>query len=161
MLLTSCCYENKSLNMILEKLNELKLIKEVLASGKKFMGVIQFPGGKARHLDIVKTTKEDYPFAVLYFTGSGPFNIQMRAHALKLGYSLNEYNMTYKGTKNKVTKQDIQAKINKDTFETETDIFNFLNILIVNQKESNYKLNFYNHLIFLVLFLILFTLSIY
>ena len=129
MLLTSCCYENKSLNMILEKLNELKLIKEVLASGKKkFMGVIQFPGGKARHLDIIETTKEDYPFAVLYFTGSGPFNIQMRAHALKLGYSLNEYNMTYKGTKNKVTKQDIQAKINKDTFETETDIFNFLDI---------------------------------
>ena len=30
--------------------------------------------------------------------------------------------------KNKVTKQDIQEKINKDTFETEADIFNFLDI---------------------------------
>ena len=45
------------------------------------------------HLDIIETTKEDYPFALLYFTGSGPFNVKMRKQALSLGYSLNEYGL--------------------------------------------------------------------
>ena len=52
-----------------------------------------------RHLDIVETTKEDYPFAILYFTGSGPFNVKMRKNALDQGYSINEYAMTIKKKK--------------------------------------------------------------
>ena len=69
-----------------------------------------------RHLDIVETTKEDYPFAILYFTGSGPFNVKMRKNALDKGYSINEYAMTIKKTKERVD----------HIFKTEQDIFTFL-----------------------------------
>ena len=35
----------------------------------------------ARHMDIIDTEPEHYPFAVLYFTGSGGFNSMMRGVA--------------------------------------------------------------------------------
>jgi DNA polymerase IV (family X) len=43
----------------------------------------------ARRLDFLYTSPEEYPFAVLYFTGSKGFNTAMRQRALDLGYSLN------------------------------------------------------------------------
>ena len=70
---------------------------ETLALGnKKFMGiskmsffVLQLSG---RRIDIMVTTKKEYPFAILYFTGSCQiFNLKMRQRALDLGYALNEY----------------------------------------------------------------------
>ena len=105
----------KSLKLIIKELKDLGIIKAVLANGKKkFMGLTKIKNYKHRHLDIIETTKEDYPFALLYFTGSGPFNVKMRKQALSLGYSLNEYNMTYKNTKDIV--KDIKIKTEKDIF---------------------------------------------
>lgn len=43
-----------------------------------------------RQVDILYCTKREYPFALLYFTGSYEFNIAMRAWAQKLGWSLNQ-----------------------------------------------------------------------
>ena len=37
---------------------------------------------------MIYTKKENYPFALLYFTGSGQFNVEMRNHAISLGYYL-------------------------------------------------------------------------
>jgi DNA polymerase beta len=130
MLISSCHYENEALPLILKELEESGLVKEVLAKGKKkFMGLVQFEGKPVRHLDIVETSQKDYPFAMLYFTGSGPFNIQMRKHALDLGYSINEYNMTLKSDKKKeVPKSEIIKRIGKEEFETENDIFDFVGI---------------------------------
>ena len=71
-----------------------------------------------RHLDIVETTKEDYPFAILYFTGSDLFNVKMRKNALDQGYSINEYAMTVKKTGERVD----------EIFNCEEDIFRFLNM---------------------------------
>ena len=130
MLITSRKYEGKALDMILKLLIDRGIICENLAKGKKkFMGVIRVsPDSKARHLDIIETTPSDYPYAILYFTGSAQHNIEMRRKALTLGYSLNEYDMTIKGTKTRVPAEKIREKIGKDECETEEDIFQFLDM---------------------------------
>ena len=73
---------------LIKKLKKRKIIIETLAGGKKkFMGIARLKdeGYKiARHVDIIDTSKEQYPYAQLYFTGSGGFNSMMRAHALTL-----------------------------------------------------------------------------
>lgn len=141
MLISSRKYESQALGHVLELLNGTGMIHETLAKGfKKFMGIIRVgETSKARHLDIVETTPEDYPFAILYFTGSAKHNVQMRAHALKLGYSLNEYDMTLKGTKTRVPPETVESKIGKPVFETEEDIFEFLD-LTYNEPKKRIKL---------------------
>ena len=92
------------------------------------MGIVKLEGFTThRHIDIIDTSPKNYPFAVLYFTGSGAFNANMRAHAIKEGYSLNEYELTEKITKRPIKPEIIQSKIGKNSFENEEDIFKFLN----------------------------------
>jgi DNA polymerase beta len=136
-LVTSRKYEGKALDMVLKLLVDRKIICENLAKGKKkFMGVIRVtPDSKARHLDIIETTPSDYPYAMLYFTGSAQHNIKMRRKALTLGYSLNEYDMTIKGTKTRVPAEKIREKIGKDECETEEDIFKFLDMKYKDPKK--------------------------
>ncbi len=69
------------------------IIVEVLSRGKTKCLVItkMNANSKARRVDFLYTSPEEYPFAVLYFTGSKGFNAAMRGHALKLGWSLNEH----------------------------------------------------------------------
>lgn len=77
----------------------------------------------ARRIDFLYSSPEEYPFAILYFTGSKEFNTSMRSHALQLGFSLNEHGM--------YTKQPGQKKEAKVShqFETEKDIFDFLQLV--------------------------------
>jgi len=63
------------------------------------------------------TKPEEYPFAVLYFTGSGEFNVKMREYSLEKGYTMNEYSIKHTNNKQKVDK----------IFNLEKDIFDFLN----------------------------------
>lgn len=67
-------------------------IVDTLAHGdKKWMGYVCLrPDLPARRMDMMLVPEEEYPFAVLYFTGSDTFNIAMRAHCHTLGYTLNE-----------------------------------------------------------------------
>jgi NAD-dependent DNA ligase len=69
------------------------VIVEVLSRGKTKCLVITKMDvkSKARRVDFLYTSPEEYPFAVLYFTGSKGFNAAMRGHALKMGWSLNEH----------------------------------------------------------------------
>jgi len=136
LLITSNHPQGTSLNMIVNELEGMGIIKEVLANGKKkFMGITKIKKSKRfRHLDIVETSKEDYPFALLYFTGSGEFNIRMRHKALTFGYSLNEYNITYKGTKKRINEDEIEYIIGKKKIETEKDIFDFLDMKFILPK---------------------------
>lgn len=115
------------------RLKQLGIIVETLANGKKkFMGISKIEGGKNRHIDIIDTTRESYPFGVLYFTGSGGFNTRMRGHALKKGYSINEYGISHKKTKKPVSSEEIMAKIGKPTFKTEKEIFEFIEMEYVH-----------------------------
>lgn len=115
---------------IRDALIKIGVIREVLADGnKKFMGITKLSDShKARHLDLMNTDSETFPFAQLYFTGSGSFNAMMRHNALELGYTLNEYSLRDKITKSPIKNEVILSKIGKDVFETEMDIFKFLDM---------------------------------
>lgn len=124
---------------LISQLQDNGLVIEVLATGKvKFMGIAKLTKrSKARHIDIIHTTMDKYPFAQLYFTGSGGFNVQMRTLALTQGYSLNEYTLSHKTTKKSVESTLIRDKIGKDSFETERDIFDFLGMEYLEPDQRN------------------------
>ena len=121
--------DNNYLNSFIELLIEKKyIIKDsVLANGDvKFMGMCKLPRHKTyRRLDILYTPPDEYPFAQLYFTGNYQFNIRMRTHASKLGYSLNEQSLIDVKTKTPVSQ----------TFQTEKDIFEYLNFEYLSPEE--------------------------
>ena len=60
-----------------------------------YMGVCKVEGeeAKARRIDIKVYPKECFGFAVLYFTGCGEFNINMRLHADEKGFTLSDHGM--------------------------------------------------------------------
>lgn len=87
---------------------------------------------KARRVDFLYTSPEEYPFAILYFTGSKTFNTVMRQRAVERGYTLNEHGIY--NFKNKV-KGD---KVDPSLFKTEKDIFNFLDM---EYKEPNERID--------------------
>jgi len=74
-------------------------------------------GCPARRVDFLFTNPDEYAFAILYFTGSKGFNTAMRAHALKMGYSMNEHAL-------KGAPTGLQ-------FHDERDIFDFLGLVYV------------------------------
>lgn len=61
-----------------------------LAHGtKKYRGVGHV-GPIHRRIDIELAQPEEYPFAIIYFTGPQSFNVKMRAHAAQYGLTLDE-----------------------------------------------------------------------
>jgi len=103
----------------IEELSKSGYLRETLAHGpKKFMGISNigsFSGCTNRRIDIMYTKPEEYPFAVLYFTGSMEFNVKMRNQLLERGYTLNEYGVKFTDKTKKFT----------DKFKTEKDIFDY------------------------------------
>ena len=107
----------------IEKLNELYMIETLSNGKKKFMGICKLSNIikeditlPCRRIDIMFTRPQEYPFAILYFTGSKEFNVKMRGELLEKGLSLNEY-----GVKNVETK-----KMVKHNCLTEEDVFKLL-----------------------------------
>uniref|UniRef100_A0A6C0JI14 DNA-directed DNA polymerase X domain-containing protein n=1 Tax=viral metagenome TaxID=1070528 RepID=A0A6C0JI14_9ZZZZ len=132
--------KNKELrNKLIDLLITKGIIQEVLARGdKKFMGISRLSKTHpCRHIDIIDTDIDEYPFAQLYFTGSGGFNADMRAVALKKGYSMNEYCLSDKNTKVKISEETILQKLGKSRFECEKDIFQFLDMEYVLPENRN------------------------
>lgn len=78
----------------------------------------------ARRVDLLYTTREQYPFATLYFTGSKDFTVRIRERAKLFGFVLNEYGI-YKFTK---TKTKTKSPNYLSGFVTERDIFEFLQL---------------------------------
>ena len=86
------------LDQVVTRLTATGYLLETLAHGsKKFMGICRLEGSIPRRIDILLTTVEEYPYALLTFTGSDKFNVLVRAHAITRGYSLNEHGLTVKG----------------------------------------------------------------
>ena len=89
-----------------------------------------------RHLDIFYYASDVYPFALLFTTGSKEFNVNMRNHAIKKGYSLNERNLTHNSPSGSyVTEDEYMRIISKPKPETELDIFKFLDFKYVSPKD--------------------------
>ena len=106
----------------------------VFSSGTtKFMGL-----GKIdtyyRHIDIFYYTEKEYPFALLFSTGSGQFNIEMRADTIKKGYSLSEKELVYRDN-TKVTEEEYMSDIDKPYPTMEKDIFDFLGLKYIEPKD--------------------------
>ena len=95
-----------------------KIILEVLSRGKTKCLVITRLGDRtARRVDFLFSSPEEYPFAILYFTGSKGFNAAMRGHALKTGVSLNEHGFSKIVAKKKEEKLDVVMKSERDIFD--------------------------------------------
>lgn len=106
------------LPQIIEELKRQEYILDDFAFGtQKYMGVSKVCS-TFRRIDILFITPSEYPFALLYFTGSKTFNIKMRRIALDKGYTLNEHGIKIVVTNEKVKKQ----------FKSEHDIFKLLSM---------------------------------
>lgn len=103
---------------ICETMIKKQYIIDVLALGNvKCMGVCKLrEGSPARRIDLLITPYHEYPYALLYFTGSGEFNIRMRNVAAQHGYSLSEHGLR------KITSDAKDVPM----MHTEKDIFDFL-----------------------------------
>ena len=66
-------------------------VASVIASGPTKTSVRLHSGVQC---DLRTVTNAEFPFALAYFTGSKEHNIQLRARALKRGWTLNEYRFT-------------------------------------------------------------------
>ena len=114
----------------IDTLIKQKVIIEVLSRGPSKCLVITkiSPGAVARRVDFLYTTQEEYPFSILYFTGSKIFNTIMRSQALTMGLTMNEHGL-YKMENNKKLKEqkEQKEKVNHN-FKSEQDIFKFLNM---------------------------------
>lgn len=83
----------KELVRILQRHN---IITDILSlQDEKFMGIGHCPRENEPHfrIDIEFLPEEEIPFGLLYFTGSKDFNKEMRWHAKKLGYTLNQHGL--------------------------------------------------------------------
>jgi DNA ligase (NAD+) len=100
-----------------------KIILHVLSRGPtKCLVVTKIPtSDSARRVDFLYTTPEEFPFAILYFTGSKIFNTVMRHVALEKGYTMNEHGINKMENKKKGDKIAFP-------FKSEKDIFDFLGL---------------------------------
>jgi len=73
-----------------EAFRNLQGVEDVTGSGETKTSV-RFATGLAADLRVV--TEEDFPAALLYFTGSKEHNTQLRGRARRLGLKLNEYGL--------------------------------------------------------------------
>ena len=107
-----------------DSLKEKNIIVEILSYGNTkalVIGKLE-ENSTARRIDFMYTPPDEYPFAILYFTGSKAFNTVMRGHALKMGISLNEHGM-YEKQQGKEKGKKLDKK-----FTTEKEIFDDLQL---------------------------------
>lgn len=99
------------------------IILHVLSRGPtKCLVVTKIPSSdSARRVDFLYTSPDEFPFAILYFTGSKIFNTVMRHIALEKGYTMNEHGIYKMEAKKKGEKAE-------HVFRDEKDIFDFLNL---------------------------------
>lgn len=127
-------------NELIQKLKDENVLIEILSKGKtKCLGVSKLDEfSKARRIDFMTTPPEEYPFAILYFTGSKDFNTFQRQRALNLGYSLNEHGLY-------IMKNGVKGKKIKNDFPDEESIFEFLHMKYIKpQKRVGYS---FSHLL--------------
>lgn len=100
--------EQNILKEIVEKNKDI-LIDTISLGKTKYMGVGKI-NNIARRIDFLLVPEDEYPYSILYFTGSGEFNVNMRSKAKELGYKLNEHGL-FKNNEN------IKVKTEKEIFD--------------------------------------------
>jgi NAD-dependent DNA ligase/DNA polymerase/3'-5' exonuclease PolX len=107
----------------IDNLLKEKVILHILSRGPTKCLVVTMirSSGIARRVDFLYTTPDEFPFAILYFTGSKIFNTVMRHIALEKSYTMNEHGLYHMISKTKGEKV-------AHTFTSEQDIFEFLGL---------------------------------
>jgi NAD-dependent DNA ligase len=107
----------------IDELIKKNIILEILSRGPtKCLVMAKIPSSdSARRVDFLYTSLEEFPFAILYFTGSKMFNTVMRNRALQMGLTMNEHGLYTLEEKKKGEKVD-------STFKDEKDIFDYLHM---------------------------------
>lgn len=121
---------------VISKMKKEKYLLDDFAKGtKKYNGVCRLKQHRTcRRIDIMYTRSKQFPFALLYFTGSQDFNIKLRSHALDKGYTLNEYGLKHIDGDSKGQEAD-------GDFKSEEDVMNFLGLhYVVPEKRENVDL---------------------
>lgn len=79
------------LEKILEEMEKTKILTDTLSKGKyKYLGMGKIDE-KYRRIDFLYIPNDEYYTALVYFTGSGKFNTEMRQKAKDMGMRLNEH----------------------------------------------------------------------
>jgi DNA polymerase beta len=118
------CLEFKNTVKCMEKAG---YIVDTLAKGDtKWMGYVRLrPDLPARRLDMMLVSPEEYPFAILYFTGSDKFNMAMRGYCHTIGYTLNEHRLA----------ATEPGRRTPPRMKSEMDIFEFLGLQYIPPTE--------------------------
>lgn len=111
----------------IKQLTDSKYLIDILGIGeKKCLGVVKLDEDSvARRIDFLVTPEKEYPYAVLYFTGSDSFNVGFRKYALTKGYTLNEHGM----------KETSGDKKEVEGIKSEEEIFKFFNLKYIKPKK--------------------------
>ncbi len=106
------------------------IIIEVLSRGKSKCLVITrlSPNVPARRVDFLYTNHKEFPFSILYFTGSKAFNTVMRGHALSMGLTMNEHGFS------KILENKKTEKLQHE-FADEKSIFDYLGLVYKSPEE--------------------------
>mgnify|MGYP000143118618 CR=1 FL=1 len=131
---------------LVDSLIKKGIITDVLSRGKnKCLVIATLPSSqsqtqkpKYRRVDFLCATPTEYPFSLLYFTGSMLFNTALRNHVLSLGMTMNEHGITYLTTTTKTTTPTTTEKKGtqiEHIFKTERDIFDFLRVVYKEPEE--------------------------
>ncbi|BFZ02609.1 hypothetical protein BsWGS_05648 [Bradybaena similaris] len=111
------------LHDVVKKLEQINFVTDTLSLGDtKFMGVCQLPQSDDgtvypfRRIDIRLLPFDQYHCALLYFTGSDVFNINMRREAQEQGFILNEYSIRPVGSTG-VPGEPLPVTSEEDVFE--------------------------------------------
>ena len=122
--------DRNAFDNVLDKLIKNNIITDVLSRGKtKSLTMVQINKDLPfRRVDFLYTPPKEYPFALLYFTGSKIFNTIVRQKALNQKLTLNEHGLSHmnKGVKGDKLEQE---------FLDEKSILNFLGIEYKNPEE--------------------------
>lgn len=114
------------LSLFVDELKKVGYVSDEITQNyqKKFMGFVKENNKIFRRLDIRYTDYNNYPAALLYFTGNKYFNIFMRQKAKSNGFKLNEYGL-FKNNK-------------KISVSSEKDIFKYLGMVYIKPENRNY-----------------------
>lgn len=109
---------SKSPKVFVDFIDELikeNIILHVLSRGPtKCLVIARIPSSNvARRVDFLYTTPEEFPFSILYFTGSKIFNTVMRHEALQKGLTMNEHGLYKMEGKKKVKKLMLYLRMKK------------------------------------------------
>lgn len=107
----------KSIDEAIDFIRQNYELKKIVSAGNKKATVIITVKKRDIQLDVVTTSKEDKAAALLYFTGSKYFNIEMRRKAKELGYKLNEYGLFFVTSEGRKRREKIKTRTEKDIFD--------------------------------------------